>query len=184
MFAQFGEIGSCTLKNNSDGIGFVSFIKPEDAKSALDQMNKATDPHGKIIIVSRFVARNDNNNQGQGKLSQIAQNMKSSYDNNIFINNLNMDVTEDQLRKQFEQTGQILSIRLIKKPHRNHQQAMIMYKEYSGAQLAIQKFHDSRDLCGHKPLSVDVWISQEEWKHEQQQQKQGELERMLRSLIN
>lgn len=102
MFAVFGEIVSCTLKNNTDGIGFVSFVKPEDAQTALDKMNKATDPHNKIIIVSRFIPRHENQNQGQGSLSKIAQNMKSSYDNNIFINNLNMDVNEEQLREQFE----------------------------------------------------------------------------------
>jgi RNA recognition motif-containing protein len=184
MFQGFGDIDSCTLKNNQEGIGFVSFLKWEDAAAALAKMNKTNDPHGSTILVSRFVYKHDNNNQPKGQLSQIAQNMKSNYENQIFINNLSMDVTEEQLREKFEQTGQILKLNLNRKPNRPHQTAMIMYKDFSGAQLAIQKFHDTRELCGHKPLSVDVWVSREELQNEHQQQKQNDLVHLFRSLIN
>lgn len=147
----------------------------------MEEMNKTQDPHGKIIIVSRFVSKHENNS-GQGQLSKIATNMKNSYDNNIFIDFLSVDVTEDQLKAKFEQTGEILSIRLVRKQNRNHQSANIMYKEYSGAQQAIQKFHDSHELCGTRPLKVDYWISNEERKHEKEQHHQHELEKLLRQV--
>lgn len=61
--------------------------------------------------------------------------------------------------------------------------ATVLYKDFDGAQKAIQRFHDSRELCGNKPLFVDVWQPHEEMKHEQQQKTHQEFERLLNSLM-
>lgn len=55
MFEKFGEIDSCTLKDGTSCVGYVSFKKSEDAKNALQQMNKFMLPSGGCLIVSRFI---------------------------------------------------------------------------------------------------------------------------------
>jgi len=44
--------------------------------------------------------------------------MKNNFSHNIFVNNIDLEVDEDQLREKFEVTGKILNLKLIKKPHR------------------------------------------------------------------
>jgi RNA recognition motif-containing protein len=40
MFAPFGEIDSCTFKNEGNGVAFVSYKNHENAATALNEMNK------------------------------------------------------------------------------------------------------------------------------------------------
>lgn len=87
----------------------------------------------------------------------IADSMKHSFQNNVFVNFLDNSCTEAQLIEKFQQTGEIINVRLIRKPNRNFMSATVLYKDFDGAQKAIQRFHDSRELCGNKPLFVDVW---------------------------
>jgi hypothetical protein len=74
----------------------VSFKKSEDAVKAMNAMNK-TQTQGGIILVSRFIYKQDNLLNKEG-LTPIAQNMKRAFDNNIFVNYIPLEVTEEQLR--------------------------------------------------------------------------------------
>lgn len=65
--------------------------------------------------MSRFIYKQENLLNKEG-LTPIAQNMKRAFDNNIFVNFIPLEVTEDQLRQHFGQTGQILQLRMIQKP--------------------------------------------------------------------
>lgn len=51
MFNKFGEIDSCTMKNEVDCVGYVSFKKTEDAQRALAEMNKTITPNGNTLFV-------------------------------------------------------------------------------------------------------------------------------------
>lgn len=68
--------------------------------------------------MSKFVSKHENYQRGPAGITPIAENMKNNFSNNIFVNNIDLDVSEDQLREKFEVTGKILNLKLIKKPHR------------------------------------------------------------------
>lgn len=109
--------------------------------------------------------------------------MKKTFDNNIFVNFIPLDVTEEQLKEKFEATGKVLQLRLITKLNRNFQSAMILFSDITAAQKAIQKFHDMKLFGGSKPLTVDFWVSGEEQKQEYRQKNQQDLERLFRSVL-
>jgi len=60
MFAPFGEIDSCTFKNEGNGVAFVSYKDHENAATALNEMNKTKNALGGIIFVSKFVSKHEN----------------------------------------------------------------------------------------------------------------------------
>ncbi len=96
LFAPYGELDSCMVKlkdGQHTGTGFVSFIKSEDAQKAMIEMNRKQTAGG-VILVSRFVNKKDNLLTKEG-LTPIAQNMKVAFQNNIFVNFIPLDVTED-----------------------------------------------------------------------------------------
>lgn len=132
--------------------------------------------------MSKLISRHENSEKRQG-ISQIADSMKHNFQNNVFVNYLDQSITEKDLIDKFSQTGEIVNVRLIRKPNRNFISATVLYKDFDGAQKAIQRFHDSRELCGNRPLLVDVWMPHEEMKHEQQQKTHQEFERLLGSLM-
>jgi len=122
MFSQFGEIDSCTMKNDTECVGYVSFKKTEDAQRALAEMNKTTTPGGNVLFVQRFIYKQDNNvtDKSGANLTPIAMNMKKQYENNIFVKNISLEVTEDQIREKFGSTGTIINLRLFRKPQHSH----------------------------------------------------------------
>lgn len=130
-----------------------------------------TQVDGSMIFVSRFVYKQENQLHKDG-LTPIAQNMKKTFDNNIFVNYIPLDVTEEQVKEKFEAIGKIQSIRLMKKAQKSTQSAMILFQEISQAQKAIQTYHDTKMFGGHKPLFVDFWVSGEEQKQEYKQKNQ------------
>jgi len=184
MFDKFGEIDSCTLKDETSNVGYVSFKKHEDAKTAMATMNKHLLPQGTCLIVSRFIYKQDNQLSKEGQLTPIAKNMKKTFDNNIFVNYIPLDVTEDQVKETFEVTGKVLQLRLTRKPNRTFQSAQILYADISAAQKAIQRFHDDKLFGSARPVAVDFWVSGEEQKQEHRQKNQQDLERLFRSVIS
>jgi RNA recognition motif-containing protein len=122
LFGKYGELLSCYMKTNKDGsntgIGYVNFAKTESAQKAMAALNKFELSPGNCILVTKFVSRQENNLQKDG-LTPIAQNMKKTYDNNIFVNKIPLEVTDAQVLEVFSQTGKILQHRLIKKPNKN-----------------------------------------------------------------
>lgn len=184
IFAPIGEVESCSLKANGKGIAFVCYKKPEDALRAVEELNlKQVQQPGKAIFVSKLISRHENSENHHAGISQIGNSMKHNFQNNVFVNFLDPATTEEALIAKFSQTGEIVNVRLIRKPNRNFISATVLYKDFDGAQKAIQRFHDSRELCGNRPLLVDVWMPQEEMKHEQQQKTHQEFERLLNSLM-
>ena len=100
LFAPFGQLESCKVKlrnGEHTGTGFVNYIKSEDAQKAMKEMNRKHTSVG-VIIVSRFVNKKDNLLNKDG-LTPIAQNMKRAFENNIFVNFIPNDVTEEQVRE-------------------------------------------------------------------------------------
>ena len=117
-------------------------------------------------------------------MTQIAENKQRKFDNNIFINFLDVNVTEKQLKEKFEAVGAIVSVRLRKSANKPFQSAMVLYAEYASAQKAIQKFHDTYELCSGRPLQVDVYISKEEKKILEEESKRSDLEKLIYQFQN
>ena len=71
----------------------MSYIRSEDAQRAITELNKYS-LNGSIMSVNRFIYKQENMLYKDG-LTPIAQNMKKTFDNNIFVNFIPLEVTEE-----------------------------------------------------------------------------------------
>lgn len=128
--------------------------------------------NGKFLIVHYHISKKENELAGQGPraIDPITQNLSQTFNSNVFVKFIPQDVTEEQLRKQFEfedEDGKIVSIKLSQFKSQGDseyksQYAYILYKGTPGAQRAIQRF-DGQYLFGStKPISIEMWVSKEE----------------------
>lgn len=102
MFLEFGNILSCKVVMSEDGkskgYGFVQFDSEESANTAIEKLNNST-ISGKQIYVGKFVKKSD----------RILPNPDAKY-TNLYMKNLDLDLTEELLREKFSGFGKILSL--------------------------------------------------------------------------
>ncbi|PIA54879.1 hypothetical protein AQUCO_00901051v1 [Aquilegia coerulea] len=102
MFSKFGNILSCkvalTLDGKSLGYGFVQFDSAESSSAAISNLNGTT-VDDKPIYVGNFVKRSDRASSG----------LDAKY-TNLYMKNLDQDVTEEMLREKCLEFGTITNL--------------------------------------------------------------------------
>ncbi|XP_023764654.2 polyadenylate-binding protein 7 [Lactuca sativa] len=102
MFKSFGNILSCKVVTHEDGkskgYGFVQFDSVECANVAIEKLN-GTSLGGKQIYVGKFVKKSD----------RILPTPDAKY-TNLYIKNLDEDISEDILDQTFSKFGKIVSL--------------------------------------------------------------------------
>ncbi|XP_059667528.1 polyadenylate-binding protein 7-like [Cornus florida] len=106
MFQKFGTILSCKVamseEGKSKGYGFVQFETEESANASIEELNGST-VEGKQMYAGKFVKRSD----------RVLPSPDAKY-TNLFIKNLDLDVTEELLKEKFSEFGKILSLVISK----------------------------------------------------------------------
>ncbi|OWM82476.1 polyadenylate-binding protein 7 [Punica granatum] len=106
LFKPFGNILSCKVVTSEDGkskgYGFVQFDSDESATAAMEKLN-GSDAGGKQIYVAKFVKRSD----------RVLSRANAIY-TNLYVKNLDPDVTEEVLREKFSDFGKITSLVIVK----------------------------------------------------------------------
>lgn len=149
-------------------------------------MNKKAVAENTYLLVSRHVSKKDNELSSSGKVAPISQNLTKTFNSNVYVKFIPIDVPEEEVKKVFSEVGKIISMRLDKSV-RNiggedvtlYQYAYILYEKVEEAQTAIKKL-DNSNRFGSKPLSVELWLSPEELKLERKQKDNRE----MHSLVN
>jgi len=105
-FSQFGQILSCKIElddgNSSRGYGYIQFIAQDSADKAVTKVNGMI-LAGKKVYVGPFVSRKE----------RIAANSSKKY-TNIYINNVDENVSEEKFRELFTPFGNIKSVIVMK----------------------------------------------------------------------
>ncbi|KAM0930805.1 hypothetical protein ACQ4PT_000719 [Festuca glaucescens] len=106
LFSKFGEILSCKVARNEDGTsrgyGFVQFAAQESADIAIENLNNSYF-EGKQLHVAHFV-----------KKSERSANNDDKY-TNLYMKNLDDDMTEELIKLKFSQFGPIISVKIMKR---------------------------------------------------------------------
>ena len=193
MFKDFGEIESVHVHRDDDkapkDYGYVCFKSPEDAEKAQEAMNKKPLGDNLFLIVNRHISKRENELTGASKMGPISQNLTKTFNSNVYVKFIPNDVSEDELRNTFSQAGNVISMR-VSKCIRNiagqdlqlYQFAYILFEKVEEAQAAIKKF-DTSNVFGHKPLHVELWLSEEEIKQERKQKENREVNQFINALI-
>lgn len=159
-FSMFGNILSCKVSSNPDGktlgYGFVHYETKENAENAISRVN------GKVIA---------------GQKVEVAlfkpKTQRTSHNSNIFIKNIPLNWTAEQLVKLFEGAGTITSNMLAADENKNSRGfGFINFSSAEEAQAALTKFND-----------YDVGLGPEKKLYVSLAQKKGERERGLRKVF-
>ncbi|KAK2951436.1 putative Polyadenylate-binding protein [Blattamonas nauphoetae] len=142
LFSQYGSLVSCKLVTSrvtgeSLGYGFVEYSAPEEAKLAIQTLNKAT-IENKTLKVS--YARNPS---------------PELRDTNLFVSGLPDDLSQPQLEQLFSQYGSVIHCHLLTDPAgRSRCSGFVRMSLNQEAQAAIRGL-DQKVLNG-KQISVKV----------------------------
>ena len=100
-FSSFGHILSCKIATDvsgqSKGYGFVQFDNEESAQNAIDKLNGML-INDKQVYVGHFLRKQDRENA-----------LSKTKFNNVYVKNLSESMTDDDLKKIFEEYGTITS---------------------------------------------------------------------------
>ncbi|KAL6141869.1 hypothetical protein ACLB2K_060155 [Fragaria x ananassa] len=117
-FSEFGKIVRLAIardeNGNSRGFGFVNFESPDDAKRALESLN-GTQLGSKVLYVARAQKKAEREqllrHQFEEKRKEQVLKFKGS---NVYVKNIDDDVTEEELLDHFSQCGTITSAKIMK----------------------------------------------------------------------
>ncbi|KAJ8532786.1 hypothetical protein K7X08_015675 [Anisodus acutangulus] len=106
IFQKFGNIISCKVAVSEDGkskgYGFVQFETEDSANTAIEELN-GSEVGGKQMYVGKFVKKSD-------RILPIPDEIYT----NLFIKNLDLDISEEHLREKCSEFGKIISLVIAK----------------------------------------------------------------------
>lgn len=161
IFSEFGKVQNCKIMDDeegkSKGFGFVNFENHEDAVKAVEKMHASTiAPHEKKIWCGRAQKKTDREHELRKKFEQLKLERINKYQGiNLYIKNLEDDVDEERLQKEFASFGNIRSVKIMSDEKGNSRGfGFICFSSAEEAQRAINEMN-TRILQGcSKPLYV------------------------------
>ena len=168
-FAAFGNILSCKVAQdefaNSKGYGFVHYETAEAANNAIKHVNGML-LNDKKVFVGHHISKKDR----QSKFEEMKANFT-----NIYIKNIDLEITDDEFRTMFEAFGEITSATL------SHDQdgksrgfGFVNYANHESAEAAVAEMNE-KDVKSQK-----LYVGRAQKKHEREEElrKQYEAARM------
>lgn len=118
MFEKFGPITSAVIATDSEtnvskGFGFVNFENHEDAEAACAATNE-TEINGKKLYVGRAQKKQEREEELKSQYETAKVERMNQYQGiNLYVKNLDEDVDDEILRREFEPYGEITSAKVM-----------------------------------------------------------------------
>ena len=169
-FAAFGNILSCKVAQdefgNSKGYGFVHYETGEAATQAIKHVNGML-LNEKKVFVGHHVARKDR----ESKFEEMKANFT-----NIYVKNIESEVTDEDFRTLFENYGEITSASITRDPETGKSKGFgfVNYVKHEDASVAVEALND-KDFKGQ-----NLYVGRAQKKHEREEElrKQHEAARV------
>ncbi|KAK3205841.1 hypothetical protein Dsin_019887 [Dipteronia sinensis] len=141
LFSKFGYILSCKVaveeNGKSKGYGFVQFENEEPANTAIENLNGSI-LEGKSLYVAHFIKKYDRT--------------QASF-TNVYVKNLEPDVTEGRLEEKFSKFGNITSLHISKDSNGvSRGFGFVNFENPEDAKRAVETMHGTQS--GSKVLYV------------------------------
>ncbi|OCK77205.1 polyadenylate binding protein [Lepidopterella palustris CBS 459.81] len=165
-FAAFGNILSCKVAQdemgNSKGYGFVHYETAEAATNAIKHVNGML-LNEKKVFVGHHIPKKD-------RMSKFEE-MKANF-TNVYVKNVEQDVTDDEFRELFERFGQITSASLARDNDTGKSRGFgfVNYIRHEDAAVAVDTLNDS-DFKGQK-----LYVGRAQKKHEREEELRKQYE--------
>jgi len=161
LFALYGPITSAVIMRKEDGtskgFGFVNFENHEDAVRSVEALHqKPLGKEQKPLWCGRAQKRNEREAELKNRFKIIKMERIKQYTGiNLYIKNLDDNIKEEQLRKEFSVFGNIRSLKIMTDEKKNSKGfGFICFDTPDVAQRAIGEMNN-RPLQGtSKPLYV------------------------------
>ncbi|XP_058204148.1 polyadenylate-binding protein 7 isoform X2 [Rhododendron vialii] len=117
-FSEFGKVLSLVISKDdngdSRGFGFVNFESTDDARRAMEAMN-GSQLGSKVLYVARAQKKAEREQILRRQFEEKRKEQILKYQgSNVYVKNIEDDVTEDELREHFSQCGTITSAKLMR----------------------------------------------------------------------
>jgi len=169
-FEEFGKTTSVAIMKNPDGtskgFGFVCFEKHDDASNAVEKLQGVV-VGTKKIWCGPAQKKSDREQELKTKFRVLKLEQMTKYSGiNLYIKNLEDEITEERLKKEFSQFGTIKSARIMVDEKGNSRGfGFVCYSTPEEAQRAINEMN-TRILQGcTKPLYVALHEPKEVRRH-------------------
>ncbi|KAG9509449.1 Polyadenylate-binding protein 1A [Fragariocoptes setiger] len=118
MFEKYGKVLSAKVARDeetgkSKGFGFVAFEQAEDAEKAVEELNNK-ELNGRPLYVGRAQKKTERQAELRKKFEeQKAQRMNKYAGVNLYVKNLDDQIDDERLRKEFSAFGNITSAKVM-----------------------------------------------------------------------
>ncbi|CAK7240622.1 MAG: Protein phosphatase PP2A regulatory subunit B [Sporothrix thermara] len=159
-FAAFGNILSCKVAQDehgaSKGYGFVHYETDEAAQQAIKNVNGML-LNEKKVYVGHHIPKKDR----QSKFEE----MKANY-TNIYIKNINPEVTDEEFRELFEKYGTVTSSTIARDQETGKSRGFgfINFTSHEAAATAVAELNE-RDFHGQ-----ELYVGRAQKKHEREEE--------------
>jgi len=165
MFKKYGDITSARVmlkedEGESKGFGFVNFAKHEDAVTAVEDINRGEfkNKEGVSLYAGRAQKKAEREAELKKKFEQLKIERMTKYQGiNLYIKNLEDDVSEERMKKEFAPFGSVKSVKIMADDKGNSKGfGFVCFSTPEEAQRAITEMN-GRILSGcAKPLYVNM----------------------------
>ncbi|PGG99188.1 polyadenylate-binding protein, cytoplasmic and nuclear [Blastomyces parvus] len=169
-FAAFGNILSCKVAQdefgNSKGYGFVHYETAEAATNAIKHVNGML-LNEKKVFVGHHIAKKDR----QSKFEEMKANFT-----NVYVKNLDAEVTNEEFRELFEKYGEITSASISRDNETGKSRGFgfVNFVKHESAAAAVEELNDK----DHKGQKLYVGRAQKKHEREEELRKQHEAARV------
>lgn len=117
LFAKYGNVTSAVItvdsEGKSKGFGFVNYEKHDEAAQALAELHEK-DFKGQQLYVTRAQRKGEREEELKRSYEQKKYETTLKYQGvNLYVKNLDDDMTEEKLQAEFEPFGQITSCKIM-----------------------------------------------------------------------
>lgn len=156
IFGKYGFITNMRIVRDEEGysrgFGFISFETPSSAMIAVDEMNGAMLANGRILYVAKAQKKSE-------RIRDLRNKFK--YNGcNLFVKNLDEQVTDELLKDTFETFGFVTSAEIRRINGRSRGFGFVRFSRAEEAATALSMMNGV--FLGSKPIFINFAQSREE----------------------
>lgn len=159
LFDKYGSVTSAVItldsEGKSKGFGFVNYDNHDDAHKALEDLHEK-DFRGQQLFVTRAQRKGEREEELKRSYEQKKYETTLKYQGvNLYVKNLDDDVTEEKLQAEFEPFGQITSCKImVDEKNVSKGFGFVCFSAPDEATKAVTELNGK--MIGTKPLYVSL----------------------------
>eukprot|EP00607_Mallomonas_marina_P004625 CAMPEP_0182428938 /NCGR_PEP_ID=MMETSP1167-20130531/24762_1 /TAXON_ID=2988 /ORGANISM="Mallomonas Sp, Strain CCMP3275" /LENGTH=561 /DNA_ID=CAMNT_0024612169 /DNA_START=403 /DNA_END=2088 /DNA_ORIENTATION=+ len=162
VFSAYGNVTSAKVARDSEGkgrgFGFVNFSDHVEAEKCYNELNgkQIEDPSGNVeLYVNRAQKKVERNREIKSRMETIRNDRMNKFQGmNLYVKNVDDQVTDDEFRALFAPYGTITSARIMRDDQGSRGFGFVCYSSPEEATRAVQELNNK--MVHAKPIFVTL----------------------------